>query len=114
MSLNDYEILGINKNATKEEVKKVYLKLMLKYHPDKAGDSYIEKCKQITVAYSNIMKSTYNEDAMIPSGFREMGFDKIPTAHEYVIEKMKNLQEFSILNIIKSLLFDSTDLITLK
>lgn len=47
MSLNDYEILGINKNATKEEVKKVYLKLMLKYHPDKAGDSYIENVNKL-------------------------------------------------------------------
>ena len=30
------------------------------------------------------MKNDYNEDAMIPSGFRNMGFDKIPTADEYV------------------------------
>ena len=68
----------------KKKLKKNYLKLMLKYHPDKAGNKYLEKCKQINKAYEKIMKNDYNEDAMIPSGFRNMGFDKIPTADEYV------------------------------
>lgn len=81
-------------------MKKAYLKLMLKYHPDKVGDGFIEKCKEITVAYSNIMKSNYNEDAMIPTGFRDIGFDKIPTAHEYVRAKMKGMENFSITNIL--------------
>ena len=79
-----YKILGVTKCSTKEEIKKIYLKLMLKYHPDKAGNKYLEKCKQINKAYEKIMKNDYNEDAMIPSGFRNMGFDKIPTADEYV------------------------------
>ena len=79
-----YKILGVTKCSTKEEIKKNYLKLMLKYHPDKAGNKYLEKCKQINKAYEKIMKNDYNEDAMIPSGFRNMGFDKIPTADEYV------------------------------
>jgi molecular chaperone DnaJ len=44
-----YEILGITKNASQEEVKKAFHKLAHKYHPDKGGDE--KKFKEINEAY---------------------------------------------------------------
>ncbi|AHH10848.1 J domain-containing protein [Borrelia coriaceae] len=53
MSKDYYNILGIHKNATTEEIKKAYKKLAIKYHPDKNKDNKLaeEKFKEINEAY---------------------------------------------------------------
>lgn len=55
-SENYYEVLGLSKDSTKREIKKKYIKLTKKYHPDTQKDENIKKeytikFKKITEAY---------------------------------------------------------------
>lgn len=51
MNKDYYQILGLEKGASKEDVKKAFRKMAAKYHPDKqTGDE--EKYKEVTEAYA--------------------------------------------------------------
>lgn len=53
MSKNYYDILGVSKTASADEIKKAYKKLAMKYHPDRnKGDKEAEtKFKEVNEAY---------------------------------------------------------------
>lgn len=53
---NLYEVLGINENASPDEIKKAYRKLSLQYHPDRNGNSSEStiKIQSINAAYETL------------------------------------------------------------
>ena len=73
MSKDYYETLGVNKSASKDEIKKAFYKLAHKYHPDKKGGNET-KFKQVNEAYQilsdDAKRSKYDQYG---SGFENMG-----------------------------------------
>ena len=59
-----YEVLGINKSASDDEIKKAYRKLAKKYHPDlNQGDKSAEqKFKEVNEAYDILSDKTKRQD----------------------------------------------------
>ena len=58
---NPYEVLGVPRNASNDEVKRAYRQLSKKYHPDSyvnnpLADLAEEKFKEVQAAYEQIMK----------------------------------------------------------
>ncbi|MEM2883081.1 MAG: molecular chaperone DnaJ [Nitrososphaerales archaeon] len=92
-----YEILGVPRNATKEEIKAAYRKLALQYHPDRnKSPEAEEKFKEISEAYAVLSddekRAQYDQfghmgigsrytaedifrNADFESIFRDLGFD---------------------------------------
>jgi molecular chaperone DnaJ len=74
MTKDYYEILGVNKNASLDEIKQKYRELALKYHPDRNKDKNAEeKFKEINEAYAVLSDPEKRKqyDTFGPEGFNQ-------------------------------------------
>lgn len=76
MAQTYYEILGIAKDASAEQIKKAYRKLAKKYHPDISKESDAEtRMQEINVAYDTLSdeakKKQYDFELEHPEGFNQ-------------------------------------------
>ena len=57
---NYYDVLGVKRDATQDDIKKAFRKLAAKYHPDAGGDE--EKFKEVSEAYTTLSDEQKRRD----------------------------------------------------
>ena len=72
MTKNYYDILGVNKNASQDDIKKAYRNLSKKYHPDRNGGDD-SKFKEINEAYDTLGDESKRKQYDNPNPFSGFG-----------------------------------------
>ena len=86
--MDDYQKLGLNKGASKDDIKRAYKKLALRFHPDKNPD--LNSCKEfisITESYKRLLNDDeINEDIDI-TFYLNMYIDMIKNLYTYITDE---------------------------
>ena len=95
-----YDVLGVNKNASMQDIKKAYRKLSFKYHPDKNNGNDSEQFKIISNAYSVLSdsdKKRQYDNSFVTTNRRGGGniFDNMFSSFMNINEAYDNLNNMS-------------------
>jgi curved DNA-binding protein CbpA len=89
ININPYEILNINKNYTKTDLKKAYLREALKHHPDRGGSP--NQFKKISISYKYLEKllekNEYRDHNQLKNSLKKNEFNE---------QKKMNKDDFNI------------------
>ncbi|KAF0991224.1 hypothetical protein HZS_4629 [Henneguya salminicola] len=103
-SRNFYEILGIPKNSTVDEIKKAYKKMALKVHPDRVTQDRVKEANKKFQALSRISNTLIDCDKRIIYDKRGLtedaleGFDENKDWYNYWKEVFPTINKQDILN----------------
>lgn len=81
-----YEILGIDRDATPEDIKTAYRKKALIHHPDKGGDE--EQFKKLHLAYKALSEPNNTQNSFQP-GFQPQSFFAMFDIFNNIFEEKK-------------------------
>lgn len=95
MTKDPYQVLGVSRSATSDEIKRAFHKLAHQHHPDKGGNA--EKFKEISAAYASLKDhKPQGEPERAPFTGTPQGFGKdfYGTYEQWKASKKRNAESF--------------------